>query len=100
MWASWVVVCDWLLPKTSPVRGGGLCYVGDELWVGVDDALRVAVGLCTAIAHDPGGAGYRGFLVNPDMRWLSGSLALAVLGSGGACVCAFVVDWARGCWEE
>ena len=37
--------------------GGCLCDMGDELRVGVDDALRVAVGLCTAIAHDPGGAG-------------------------------------------
>ena len=36
---------------------GGLCNVGDELRVGVDDALRVAVGLCAAIAHDPGDAG-------------------------------------------
>ena len=31
--------------------------VGDELRVGVYYALRVAVGLCADIAHDPGSAG-------------------------------------------
>jgi hypothetical protein len=29
----------------------------DELGVGVDDTLRIAVGLCTAITHDPGFSG-------------------------------------------
>jgi hypothetical protein len=31
--------------------------VRDELWVCVDYALRIAVGLCTAITHDPGSTG-------------------------------------------
>jgi hypothetical protein len=36
---------------------GGRCDARDELGVCVDYTLRVAVGLCTAIAHDPGSTG-------------------------------------------
>ena len=32
-------------------------YPAHELWIGVDDALRIAVCLRTAIADDPGWAG-------------------------------------------
>ena len=37
--------------------GRGQCDVRDELAVCVDYTLRVAVGLCTAVAHDPGSTG-------------------------------------------
>jgi hypothetical protein len=37
--------------------GRGLCDVRDELRICVDDTLRVAFGLCSAIAHDPGSTG-------------------------------------------
>jgi hypothetical protein len=37
--------------------GRGRGYAVDELRVGVDDTLRIAVGLGTAIAHDPGFTG-------------------------------------------
>ena len=37
--------------------GRGRGYVRDKLWVCVDYALRIAVGLCTAITHDPGSTG-------------------------------------------
>ena len=36
---------------------GGRGDVRDELWICVDYALRIAVGLCTTITHDPGSTG-------------------------------------------